>query len=100
MKKKPKLKWLGLKLQLHLAEKILKYSLDIIFLNLNIIANYFLTNYKFRRIIKLNKTRQIINTFKPFEEKYFNKKSIANNEDKNVVVIPIIIREKLNEENS
>ena len=31
-------------------------------------------------------TRQIINIFKPFEEKYFNKKSIANKEDKNVVI--------------
>ena len=31
-------------------------------------------------------TRYIINIFKPFEEKYFNKKSIANKEDKNVVI--------------
>ena len=31
-------------------------------------------------------TRQIINIFKPFEEKYFNKKSIANKDDKNVVI--------------
>ena len=30
----------------------------------------------------------MINIFNPFEEKYFNKKSIANNEDKNVVVRP------------
>ena len=28
----------------------------------------------------------MINIFNPFEEKYFNKKSIANNEDKNVVI--------------
>ena len=30
----------------------------------------------------------MINIFNPFEEKYFNKKSIANKEDKNVVVSP------------
>ena len=30
----------------------------------------------------------MINIFKPFEEKYFNKKSIANKEDKNVVTRP------------
>ena len=30
----------------------------------------------------------MINIFKPFEEKYFNKKSIANKEDKNVVIRP------------
>ena len=47
-----------------------------------------------------NITRQIINNFKPFVEKYFNKKSIANNEDKNVVIRPIIRGKKLNEENS
>ena len=45
-------------------------------------------------------TRQIINNFKPFEQKYFNKKSIANNEDKNVVVRPIISGKKLYEFNS
>ena len=28
----------------------------------------------------------MINIFNPFEEKYFNKKSIANKEDKNVVI--------------
>ena len=33
--------------------------------------------------------RQIINIFNPFEEKYLNKKSIANKEDKNVVTRPI-----------
>ncbi len=42
----------------------------------------------------------MINIFKPFEEKYFNKKSIANNEDKKVVVRPTIKGKKLNEENS
>ena len=30
----------------------------------------------------------MINIFNPFEEKYFNKKSIANREDKNVEAIP------------
>ena len=30
----------------------------------------------------------MINIFKPFDEKYFNKKSIATNEDKNVVIRP------------
>ena len=34
------------------------------------------------------------------EEKYFNKKSIANNEDTNVVVRPTIRGKKLDEENS
>ena len=48
----------------------------------------------------LKTTRQIINNFKPFVEKYFNKKSIANNEDKNVVKIPTIRGINLNEENS
>ena len=42
----------------------------------------------------------MINIFNPFVEKYFNKKSIANKEDKNVVAKPIIRGEKLNEENS
>ena len=32
--------------------------------------------------------------------KYFNKKSIANNEDKNVVIRPIIRDKKLNDDNS
>ena len=45
-------------------------------------------------------TRQIINIFKPFEEKYFNKKSIANKEDKNVVIRPIIRGRKPNEKKS
>ena len=57
-------------------------------------------NYKFRRITTPNTTRQIINNFKPFEEKYFNKKSIANNEDRNVVKSPKSRGKKLNELNS
>ena len=44
--------------------------------------------------------RQIINTFKPFEEKYFNKKSIANNEDKKVETRPKIRGKNLNVDNS
>ncbi len=51
-------------------------------------------------MIKPNTTRQIINTFKPYEEKYFNKKSIANNEDKKVVISPTISGGKLNKLNS
>ena len=31
----------------------------------------------------------MINIFNPFDEKYFNKKSIANKEDANVVIKPI-----------
>ena len=42
----------------------------------------------------------MINIFKPFEEKYFNKKSIANKDDKNVVIRPTINGRKLKEENS
>ena len=41
-----------------------------------------------------------MNNFKPFEEKYFNKKFIANNEEKNVVISPKIRGKKLNVENS
>ena len=41
----------------------------------------------------------MINIFNPFEEKYFNKKSIANNDDINVVVIPKTSGKKLNVEN-
>ncbi len=40
----------------------------------------------------------MINNFKPFDEKYFNKKSIANNEDKKVVNSPTIKGKKLNDE--
>ncbi len=68
------------------------------FLNLNIIAiNLFKTNYKFRRITTPNTTLQRINNFNPFDEKYFNKKSIANNEDTNEVISPAISGKKLNE---
>ena len=42
----------------------------------------------------------MINNFKPFEEKYFNKKSIANNDDKKVVKRPTVKGQKLNEEKS
>ena len=47
-----------------------------------------------------NRSRQIINNFKPFVEKYFIKKSIANNEDTNVVVSPKTSGKKLNKKNS
>ncbi len=69
-----------------------------IFLNLNIIANFFFkTTYKFRRITTPNITLQIINTFNPFEEKYFNKKSITNKDVKNVETKPRIKGRKLRE---
>ena len=42
----------------------------------------------------------MINNFKPFEEKYFNRKSIANKEVKNVVIRETIKGRKSNEENS
>ena len=42
----------------------------------------------------------MINIFKPFDEKYFNKKLIANNEDKNVEIRPTISGKKLNALNS
>ena len=41
-----------------------------------------------------------MNNFNPFEEKYFIKKFIAINEDKNVVIRPKIRGEKLNKVNS
>ena len=41
----------------------------------------------------------MINIFNPFEEKNFNRKSIANNEVTNVVRRPTISEEKPNEEN-
>ena len=44
--------------------------------------------------------RQIINDFNPFEVKNFNKKSIANNEDKNVDARPKNRGINLNEDNS
>ena len=42
----------------------------------------------------------MINIFNPFEEKYFNKKSIANKEDKNVVISPTKRGKKPNEKKS
>ena len=42
----------------------------------------------------------MINIFNPFEEKYFNKKSIANKDVKNVVIRPIKRGRKPNEKNS
>ena len=42
----------------------------------------------------------MIKIFKPFEEKYFNKKSIANKEDKNVVISPTKKGKKPNEKKS
>ena len=61
--------------------------------------NFFI-NYKFRRITTPNINRYKINNFKPFEEKYFNKKSIANKEDRKVVIRPTIKGKSLNEEYS
>ena len=42
----------------------------------------------------------MINIFNPFEEKYFNKKSIANKEDKNVVTRQTIRGSIPNKKNS
>ena len=42
----------------------------------------------------------MINIFNPFEEKYFNKKSIANKDDKNVVTRPTKRGRKPNEKKS
>ena len=42
----------------------------------------------------------MINIFNPFEEKYFNKKSIANKDDKNVVIRPTKRWGKANETKS
>ena len=42
----------------------------------------------------------MINIFNPFEEKYFNKKSIANKDDKNVVMRPTKRGKKPNEKKS
>ena len=41
-----------------------------------------------------------MNNFKPFEDKYFIKKSIANREDRKVVIRPTTRGRKLNVENS
>ena len=60
----------------------------------------FKTNYKFRRITTPNTTRYTINNFNPFKEKNFNKKLIANKEEKNVETRPNIRGEKLIEESS
>ena len=61
---------------------------------------FFKSNYKFRRITIPNTTLYTINNLKPFDEKYFNKKSIANNEDTKVVIRPTIRGGKLNKEYS
>ena len=50
--------------------------------------------------MKPNTIRQIINNFNPFEEKYFNKKSIASNEDTNVEARPTIRGKIVNAEKS
>ena len=42
----------------------------------------------------------MINIFNPFEEKYFNKKSIANKEEKNVVIRPTKSGKNPNEKKS
>ena len=42
----------------------------------------------------------MINIFNPFEEKYFNKKSIANKEEKNVVTRPTKRGKRPKEKNS
>ena len=42
----------------------------------------------------------MINNFKPLEDKYFKRKSIANNEDTKVVISPTISGKKLNTLNS
>ena len=57
-------------------------------------------SYKFKRITIPNIIRQIINTFNPFEEKYFNKKSIANKEEKKVETRAKIRGQKFNVDNS
>ena len=61
---------------------------------------FFEINYKFKRITTPKITRQIINIFNPWEEKYFNKKSIANKDDKNVVIRPTQRGRKPNEKKS
>ncbi len=56
--------------------------------------------YKFKRTTTQNRTRYKTNIFKPFVEKYFNRKSIAIKEEKKVDIRPIIRGGKLIEENS
>ena len=71
--------------------KAIKIFIKNHFININIIEKkIFAANYKFKRITTPNTTLQIINNFKPFEEKNLNKKLIANNEDKNDVIRPTI----------
>ena len=65
-----------------------------------LILVFFSSNYKFKRITTPKITRQIINIFNPFEEKYFNKKSIDNKEDKNAVIRTTKRGEKPNEKKS
>ena len=57
-------------------------------------------NYELKRITAPNIILQVINNFRPYEDKYFRKKLMANNEDKNVVVKPTIRGKKLIEEDS
>ena len=63
-------------------------------------AKFYFKSYKFRSMTKPNTTLQIINNFKPPAEIYFKKKSIANNEDTKVVVMPRNRGKKFNEEYS
>ena len=42
----------------------------------------------------------MINIFNPYEEKYFNNKSIANKDDKNAVISPTIRGKKPNKKKS
>ena len=100
MRKKVRLLLLNQRLQLHPTGMIKKYPFSRFYKTLAYCKKFFLINHKFRRITTPNTTRQIINNFKPFEQKYFNKKSIANNENKNVEKSPTIRGKKLNEENS
>ena len=63
-------------------------------------AKFYFKSYKFRSMTKPNTTLQIINNFNPPAEIYFKKKSIDNNEDKKVVVMPRNRGKKFNEEYS
>ena len=56
--------------------------------------------YKFRRIAKPKISRQKINNFIPFIDRYFIKKSIASKDDKKAVVKPNIKGIKLDVVNS
>ena len=80
--------------------KDIKMFISYIFLKINIITKtFFNTIYKLKRITIPKIILQITNNFKPFEEKYFNKKSIANKEDKNVEIRPKTKGAKLNSDN-